>query len=128
MTIRPPQHIAWLVQRVGQDDALQFIECAAGRRLFVPATAGGSRLAALYGDAIAEALSAQYGGEKYEVPSCREWRVRLYAQMGLTNDEMAQRAGVSYSGVVKILLRAQTVSERAARGNRSSHPDQLHLF
>lgn len=131
MAIRPPQHIAWLVERVGQDAALQFIECAAGRRLFIPKVAAGSRLAMLYGDAIADALSDQYGGNKYEVPSARDWRIRIYALMGLTNDEIAQRSGVSYSGTVKILARAQTVSERAARiarRTRHSDPDQLPLF
>ena len=103
--MRAPEHVAFLVEAVGEDAALAFIEAAGGQRLYVPAQGAGSRLAAVYGEGIATALSARFPGEKYEVPIARKWRIALLAARGLTVNEICQRVGLGKSAVYDVLSR-----------------------
>ncbi|NHO33310.1 hypothetical protein [Acetobacter fallax] len=110
--IKPPAHIAWMVDAVGEDSALRFIESAAGQRLTIPRKAAGSRLAEVYGDDVASVICDRYGGDFYIVPMCKTWRIKLYARMGLTVNEMAARAGISFVAVHQKLASGDGRPER----------------
>ena len=101
--MRAPAHIQFLVDAVGEDAALAFIESTGGQRIYVPAQPLGSKLAALYGEEIAGALGARWPGEKYEVPIARRWRIQLYAVRGLTINEICLRTGLGTSAVYDAL-------------------------
>jgi len=114
MTIRPPAHIQWIVEAVGEDGALAFIESAAGQRISVPIKASGSRLERVYGTNIARALCARYPGEKYDVPTVRKWRIHRYGEMGMPVNDIAARAGVAVNAVYQALRQTYT-GDRPAR-------------
>ncbi|OUJ17074.1 hypothetical protein [Acetobacter sp. DsW_063] len=124
MTISAPHTISWLVDAVGDDVALQFLESCAGQRLTVPMKADGSRLASLYGEDVARAICARHGGLHWFVPTCKSWRVAHYARMGMTVNEMAQRAGITFQGVHALL---KSGGGRPPR-ERSVDPRQPDLF
>ncbi|MBF0858816.1 helix-turn-helix domain-containing protein [Gluconobacter sp. LMG 31484] len=103
MKVVPPATIKWLVDAVGEQEALSFVESSGGRRIWVPTKAKGSKLSTLYGQDVAEALCLHCGGEKYDVPLCRRWRIALLHCQGLTNSDIASRVGCRHSYVSKAL-------------------------
>lgn len=126
--IRPPAHIAWLVEAVGQDAALAFVEANAGRRISVPLSARGSKLASLYGEGVASALCAQYGDDRYDVPACKPWRIRVYADMGMTVGDIALRAGVSRPSVYKYLSQDEALAARRRARRTAVDTRQMDLL
>lgn len=126
MTIRPPAQIDWLVAAVGAEAAFRFIECAGGRRVWVPRKWEGSDLAGVYGDDIAKTLSHHFGGEQIDVPICRPWRILMCRQMGLSVDDIAARTGTDRSTVKKALARGPHIP--ALRKAWQTDPGQLSLL
>ena len=126
MNIRPPAQIDWLVAAVGEDVAFQFIECAGGRRLWVPVKWKGSELAAIYGDDIARTLSDHFGGEQIDIPICRPWRILMCRKMGMSVDDIAVRTGTDRSTVKKALARGPAIS--VPRKAWQTDPGQMNLF
>nr|WP_294915381.1 helix-turn-helix domain-containing protein [uncultured Neokomagataea sp.] len=127
MAICPPPTIAWLVDAVGEHVALSFVESAGGRRLWVPRRWHGSRLEAVHGEAIAEALSERVGGEHFEVPVCREWRALILYSQGLSLNDIAARAGCSRSTIIRI-IGGRTRGITATREQSQQDARQLALF
>ncbi|MCH4024020.1 MAG: hypothetical protein LKH33_10440 [Acetobacter sp.] len=114
MNAAPPDSISWLIDAVGEDEALRFIETVGGQRLIVPMNSSGSNLEKCWGPVIAEGLCDRFGGTAWFVPVARPWRVGLYSRMGMTINEITVRAGVSYSAVVKLRSAGRTASGRRA--------------
>lgn len=110
--IEAPDNIAWLVEAVGEDEALAFIESVAGQRLKVPANASDSRLETLYGPEVAAAVCKYFGGILWEVPTLKRWRARVLARRGLTDNEIALRCGVTYRAVRGLLRHSERVERR----------------
>lgn len=103
MDVVPPPQIKWLVDAIGEEAALGFLDSNGGRRIWVPTKARGSKFARLYGEDIAAALSAHCGGNHYDVPLCREWRTMLFYCQGMSISDIAFRLGCSRSAVIRIL-------------------------
>lgn len=110
--IEAPENIAWLVEAVGEDEALAFIEGVAGQRLVIPRNADGSRFETLYGSDIARAVCEMFGGVMWEVPTVKGWRARILARRGLTDNEIAIRCGINYRSVRRLLERGDQVARR----------------
>lgn len=123
--MQPPSSIAWLVDAVGEDAALEFIDGNAGRRLKIPRNVDGSQLVDLYGMALAQALvDHNFGNDDYQVPLLRGWRAHMLAKRGCCNNEIATRIGTSWRNVQKLLKQAPV-----DRSRRYRHPDgQLDIF
>ncbi|NVN45117.1 hypothetical protein HW537_14585 [Asaia siamensis] len=126
MSVPAPANIEFLVQAVGDEAAFTFIEQLAGQVISVPRRVKGSRLALLYGDEIASALSEARGGDLWLVPVCRDWRIRRYLAMGMTIGEICQRAGVSKRAVYYSLSKPYR-GQKAIRP-RLSDDRQIDLF
>lgn len=126
MNIRPPAQIDWLVGAVGEQAALSFIECAGGRRLWVPAKWVGSELAATYGEDVARALAERYGGNAVDIPVLRPWRIRMFRMMGLSCSDIAARVGVDRCTVVRTLARGPRIER--PRKSWQTDPGQMRLF
>ncbi|GBQ27178.1 hypothetical protein AA0472_2341 [Acetobacter estunensis NRIC 0472] len=120
----PPHTISFLVDAVGETRALEFVESEAGKRLRIPRSADGSKLARLYGVEVARALCDWRGGEAWEVPLCRVWRARCYEAQGLNTNEIAFRLGLSFRAVIRLLKR--TGGRQPPR--RLRDPRQASLF
>lgn len=120
-----PSSISWLVDAVGEDAALEFIDGNAGRRLKMPRQVDGSYLVDLYGRDLAQALvDRNYGNNDYQVPVLRGWRAHMLAKRGCCNNEIASRLGTSWRNVQKLLKKAPV--DRALRHRQ---PDgQLDIF
>ncbi|GAD26443.1 hypothetical protein NBRC3257_1442 [Gluconobacter thailandicus NBRC 3257] len=103
MSVEPPSTIKWLVNAVGEDVALAFVESMGGRRVWVPRKWAGSNFAEYHGEEIAAVMSAQYGGEHYDVPLCREWRAMMLYCQGIPLSDIAFRVGCSRSAIIRIL-------------------------
>ncbi|GAN60108.1 hypothetical protein ACI01nite_26520 [Acetobacter cibinongensis] len=101
--VKVPDQIKFLVNAVGVESTLSFIDSVGGRRIWVPTTSKNSRCAQVYGDDIAAALSDEYGGSHYDVPLAREWRALLFYSQGMTMSDIASRLGCSRSAVVRII-------------------------
>nr|WP_298796070.1 hypothetical protein [uncultured Acetobacter sp.] len=122
--MQPPSSIAWLVDAVGENAALEFIDGNAGKRLKIPRSAENCQLAEIYGLPLAQALVDTYYGSDYQVPLVRAWRAHLLAGRGCSSNEIATRLGTSWRNVGKLLEKAPV--DRAKR--RASHPGQLDIF
>jgi len=129
MSVPAPANIEFLVQAVGDEVALAFVEQLAGQRIFVPRTAAGSRLETLYGIEIASALSSRYPQEMWNVPVCRDWRIRRYLEMGMTLNQIAARVGVSLDAVGRS-LRKPYRGQMVIRTGRPRYVDgrQIDMF
>jgi len=123
MSVPAPAQIEFLAQAVGDEVALNFIEQTAGKRIKVPNRAEGSRIELLYGTDIARAVCLKYSGSYWDVPGCRDWRIRCYLAMGLSVNDIAIRAGISNRSVWRSLkkpyrgqsaIRPRYVDERQA--------------
>lgn len=101
--VKVPEQIKFLVDAVGVENTLSFIDGVGGRRIWVPANSKNSKCAQVYGEDIAAALSEEYGGNHYDVPLAREWRALLFYCQGLTMSDIASRLGCSRSAVVRII-------------------------
>lgn len=129
MSVPAPANIEFLAQAVGDDAALIFIEQLAGQRIFVPRVPAGSRLEALYGIEIATALSSRYPQEMWNVPVCRDWRIRKHLELGMTLNQIAARVGVSLDAVGRS-LRKPYRGQMAIRSSKVRFADdrQIDLF
>lgn len=123
--MQAPSSISWLVDAVGEDAALEFIDGNAGKRLKIPRRIDGSYLVDLYGASLAQALvDRNYGNDDYQVPLVRGWRAHLLAKRGCCNNEIATRLGTSWRNVQKLLAQAPVDRARCQR-----QPDgQLDIF
>jgi len=126
MILAVPENILFLAHAVGEDAALQFVEQLAGQSIWVPQRPDGNRIERLYGDGIARALCAAYGGEYWSVPVCRHWRIHKYAAMGLTINEIVSRSGVAKRAVYDWL--AKPYNGRSASRPRPVDDRQATLF
>lgn len=77
-SVKVPEQIRFLVNAVGVERTLLFIDSIGGRRIWVPKANKNSRFAQIYGEDIAAALSEEYGRTHYDVPLAREWRALLF--------------------------------------------------
>lgn len=124
--MQPPASIAWLVDAVGEEEALAFIENAGGQRIWVPTKVGRSQLIELYGKAVVDALIAQHrGGVAYQVPLVKSWRAHILAKMGLSDNEICTRLGISWRQVSNLLSTDPSIDRKVAR---SSNSNQMDMF
>nr|WP_298797460.1 hypothetical protein [uncultured Acetobacter sp.] len=122
--MQAPSSISWLVDAVGEEAALEFIEANAGKRLYIPQNPNDCLLAELYGPELARAVCQYRGGEQYQVPLVKAWRVHVLANRGLNSNEIAVRTGLTW-GRVSYLTQNVPVERRKAR---VVHPGQADLF
>lgn len=124
--MQPPASIAWLVDAVGEEEALAFIESAGGQRIWVPTKIGRSQLIELYGSAVVDALITQHrGGVAYQVPLVKAWRAHMLAKLGLSDNEICTRLGISWRQVSNLLSADPSIDRKVGRG---STPDQMDMF
>ncbi|MXV35820.1 MULTISPECIES: hypothetical protein [unclassified Saccharibacter] len=121
-----PVEIRFLADVVGEAVTFAFVEAHAGQKLWVPRVrVDTSNLARSWGVDVARCLSEHFGGEKYQVPMLKAWRVRRLALMGYSYNDIVVRVGVSHATLHNFLFTLQD-AVRAAR----IVPDerQLSLF
>ncbi|KDE20674.1 hypothetical protein AZ09_04305 [Acetobacter aceti 1023] len=123
--MQPPASISWLVNAVGEDAALLFIESAGGQRIMVPRNAPGSLLSDLYGAELAAELVNHHGGSSYQVPLVKTWRAHVLARRGLSNNEIASRLGISWRQVSNLLQSDPSLDRKVGRG---INPNQMDMF
>lgn len=100
-----PDSISWLVDEVGEEMALEFIENVAGQRLVIPKKSAKSALEKRYGAEIVQCLVGHLPDSLWDVPMAKDWRARLLARRGLSDNEIAVRCGVAYRSVRRMLTR-----------------------
>ncbi|OUI99540.1 hypothetical protein [Acetobacter cibinongensis] len=122
--MQAPSSISWLVDAVGEDAALEFVEANAGKRLYIPNQANGSVLEEMHGSDVATAVCRYRGGEQYQVPMARNWRVAMLAKRGFNNNDIAARTGLTW-GRVSCLLQNDAVERPRIR---PVNPGQLDMF
>lgn len=106
-----PQSLRELARVLGDAGALRLTGVYGGQRLRVPNKAAhGHAMRAGLGDAVFEALVAEYAGISMDVPKCdgflrelRHEQVRQYREQGLTMDDIAGETGYSRRHVINIL-------------------------
>ncbi|QHI96025.1 hypothetical protein GT348_07075 [Aristophania vespae] len=120
-TIIVPSEISWLSDVVGEESCFMFIEAMAGQKIWVPRLrVEQSSLARSWGISLARCLSERYGGEQWQVPMLKAWRVRKLALKGLSNNEIIARVGVGRSYIKNVLhnIRADIRPARAVCDER----------
>lgn len=113
-----PNSVRDLVDVVGLKAALEIVEVRGGARLYVPKRPHRAHwLSGVIGWDKLRDLSAIYGGEEIEVPTCAERKRKLFereiataAGTGVSVAELARRYRYSESGIRKLLRRARRCS------------------
>lgn len=121
-----PVEIRFLADVVGEATSFAFIEAHAGQKIWVPRVrVDNSHLARSWGVDAARCLAERFGGDQYQVPMLKVWRVRRLALMGYSHNDIVVRVGVSRAMIHSVLYSLQD-AVRAAR----MVPDerQLNLF
>lgn len=103
-----------LISLLGHDGFIVLCEAYGGRRLFVPASAAGSKLERAVGVEIANKLVDRYGRDYVPVPLAKELRALHYRAIGCTNGEIASRLGIAEGSVNRIFRKADYVPEKGS--------------
>lgn len=94
--IRPPAHIAPIVEIFGQDDAVEFLlEHGGGYLYFSDNPTARNPVAKRFGRDKAVALGRVYGRRNMRVPLAKDWVMRVLASRGVGTHEIAKRLHVS---------------------------------
>ncbi|GGA82455.1 hypothetical protein GCM10011491_07340 [Brucella endophytica] len=103
---------AQLRELLGDEDFLKLVENYGGIRLFVPSFGANemTNVERVLGADAARKLAELWGGDYLVPPLARTFRAIRYQRDGLSNAKIAQRLGITESGVVRIFSR-----ENAAR-------------
>ncbi len=104
---------------LGDDGFLLLIENQGGKRLHIPVNPNNSQLSDQIGLDNVEKLSKRYAGDQMRVPLAREFRVRQYRALDISNAKIARRIGMTETGVDKIVARLK---------RSGSDPRQNDLF
>lgn len=115
-----------LLALIGEEAFFRLVEEHAGIRLYVPSNPERSGLPEIIGQEAAVALASAFPGGYIRVPLAREFRVMRYVKAGWSNRDMAQRLGLTESGVEKLLKRSRK-TRKISRPERGT-PKQLKLF
>lgn len=103
-----------LLSLLGEEGFIALCEAYGGRRLFVPATADGSKLERAVGTGIAGKLVERYGRDYVPVPLAKERRALHYRAIGCTNGEIARRLGIAEASVNRIFRNAGDVPAKGS--------------
>ncbi|NIX75404.1 hypothetical protein [Microvirga terricola] len=99
-----PPAVQRLIDLIGEEKILAFIEHFAGQRIYVPRSISEqAEITTIVGAEAALALATEYGGGYLTVPVAREWRVLVYKSQNLSYRYIAKRAGTSEGNVWRIL-------------------------
>ncbi|GBR50048.1 hypothetical protein CSR02_00025 [Acetobacter pomorum] len=110
--MKPPPSIAWLVEALGEETTLQFIETCGGQRIMIPRGYKGSLLENLYGEDLAKIIVEKHAGQPWQVPLAKTWRVYMLARRGLSHNEIAARLGISWRQVTNLYGKRPDVDRR----------------
>ncbi|RFC63621.1 hypothetical protein DYI37_11490 [Fulvimarina endophytica] len=115
-----------LRELLGDEDFLKLVENFGGDRLYVPQSVTETKVSNALGEEAAAKLAKRYGGDYPRIPLARAFRARHYrSALGLTNPEVADRLGMTVSGVEKLFSRHP--AKRAPRP-RAVDARQADLF
>lgn len=102
---RPPAELRWLIDAIGESATLALLELYGGTRLMVPRRQHrpkhGDPLATAIGLDAAVRLADVKGGETFEVPLCRWWRIAMMKHQGLGTAAIARKLGLTERAVRK---------------------------
>lgn len=102
-----------LIDTLGADITLKFVEVCGGSRVIVPASKITEHdLIAHLGQPGFDLLWEAYRGEVLYVPIARAWRIGIYAQLGLTKAEIAKRIGCNENTVYVHLKRQRVAAQQ----------------
>lgn len=117
---RPPAELARFVKVIGDEATLALIEAHGGLVIHIPRFVWPETvLTRSIGTAAAEALAAEYGGEKLRIPIAKNWRARVYRRRGETIAAIARRLSVGENTVYDYVSRDRL---------RNGIPGQRDLF
>jgi hypothetical protein len=89
-----------LIELLGVEPTLKLIEAYGGTRVDVPKHMRKKHpLRTVLGDSGFALLFQYFGGARIIVPIARAWRINIYIGLGLTNAEIARRAGCTENTV-----------------------------
>lgn len=105
--VRPPAHIAPIVEILGQDDAFDFLSEFGGAPLYLAENPGArSPLAGRFGRERAVKLCRAMGGPgNIYIPVARDWMMKVLKARGDGRFEIARKLGVSHVQVRRVIGR-----------------------
>ncbi|WP_026379378.1 hypothetical protein [Afifella pfennigii] len=95
-----------LLELLGRERFIAFVEAFGGLRRFIPATKRDEEIDAAIGVEASARLHETYRGCYIRVPLARELRARHYRNLGMRDQAIARRLGITESGVEKLFRRA----------------------
>ncbi|MBB4955346.1 DNA-binding NarL/FixJ family response regulator [Agrobacterium vitis] len=115
-----------LLTLLGKEDFFALVEAYAGIRLYIPGDPTRSELPETIGMKAALRLAEEWPCGYIKVPLAREFRIERYVENGMSNRAMAQRFGMTESGVERLLKRAR--ASKPLRRSRKKDPRQSEMF
>ncbi|TWD54462.1 hypothetical protein FB480_103373 [Agrobacterium vitis] len=115
-----------LLNLLGKDDFFALVEAHAGVRLYVPADPAKSDLPETIGMNAALRLAREWPSGYIKVPLAREFRIERYVKSGMSNRAIAQRFGMTESGVERLLKRAR--EHKPVSRPTKKDPRQIEMF
>lgn len=115
-----------LIALLGEDDFIALAEARGGTRLYVPADPNESDLPDEIGMDATVRLSKEWPCGFIKVPLARQFRVIHYVKRGMSNRAIAQRFGMTESGVERLLKRVR--ENKPVLRPRKKDPRQIEMF
>lgn len=128
--LRPPAHIAMIVDALGQERAILFLlEFGGGQLTVSRRPTGRSRVADVIGIDGAASIAEIADTLPRRIPTAKPWIARVWAAGGMPVDEISRRLHVANVAVNKWLKDPRTGERRPGRPRTEmTDPRQLRLF